>query len=187
MTSSTDRHDTSAKRAVCGLAVVVGLLLSSACSSASKGTGAQHVTSPAPTSSTPGTTAASTAKQTSGVPNPCTLVTAAEVTTAFGVSLVAGPEKAAIGGHGQTCDFGTGATRLLIQVYPSPAFYVPKQQMASPQPVSGPWDKGSQDSVTSSIDYVKNNMTVFLSVISLGARPTTAKMLALATASAGRL
>lgn len=122
------------------------------------------------------------------MPDPCTLVTAAETAAAFGEALApAGAKPTPANSGGQACTYGTGTTRLLIQVYPSTAFYAPDRAMVGARPVSGPWDKGSIDDRAAALDFVKGGRTVIINVISLDARPPAAKLIALASAAAGRL
>jgi hypothetical protein len=183
-------------RSRCGVAVVAALVLMAGCSSKSTtpaSSASANATTPV-ASTAIATSSAQAAVSTSGSAtsgesaDPCSLVTGAQITAAFGVALVAQGARSA-GATGMACTWGTDTRYLKIEVYQDAAAYK-TASVANTTQLSGPWDKGSYFTAITgtSVAYLKGATTVaiqFFNVESGG--PDLAHVTALVAATASHV
>ena len=122
-------------------AAALGLLVAAAISSCGKSSSSSASSSASPTaagSSAP-TGTSSSASKTSGTPDPCSLLTAAEASSYLGGTATHDTPKSEF--RGVTCKWTAGTSFLLVSVYKGKEFFSPKQQAPDGKTLSGVGDQ----------------------------------------------
>lgn len=122
------------------------------------------------------------------VPDPCTLVTDADVTTAFGTALTP-KTPTTVSTDARKCQWGTDTEYLKITVYGNTHTFK-MSQAENTQTLSGPWDQGAYSTsvLGTSLSYLKDGMSVMIQLFDTqSAGPDLAHATALAEVTAAKL
>jgi hypothetical protein len=161
------------------LAFAIGTL--AACSGSSRANPAQSASPTVPPQQTATTTKAPTGSSSGATADPCTLLSADQVSAVLGGAVdIKGPAET---GGGRNCTFersdGSGA-HVLVQVFKGAQYFSPAQQATAPEPIPGVGDASfldSPDGQPRMAGYRTGDTVVFLSV--LFANPTKDQLIGL--------
>jgi Protein of unknown function (DUF3558) len=155
-----------ARPAAAALALAALITTGAACSSSSgtsaaKPSGSTRAASGATRAST--APAADTAQGTDGGPNPCTIVTAAEVQAILGAA--ASPSGPTDENRGTACKWHGNSSSLLVLVYHGKEFYSPEMQAPKATKLTGIGDDAYLDAfgtTRAGVGFLKGDIAVFL-------------------------
>jgi hypothetical protein len=155
----------SVRRAAAALALAALITTGAACSSSSgksaaKASGSTRAAADATRSST---APAAAAQSTGSEPNPCTIVTAAEVQAILGTA--ASPTGPTDENRGTQCKWDGNSSSLLVLVYHGKEFYSPEMQAPKAKKLTGIGDDAYLDAfgtTRAGVGFLKGDIAVFI-------------------------